>query len=190
MAAAYHDVESLLGVPDLVIFGAGTYRPVDAARLDIEQFRDTVSTNYMGVVNGVAAVAPAMMARGSGQISWIASVAGYVGLPKAASYGPSKAALINLAECLYPEFRRAGLVLSVINPGFVATPLTAQNDFPMPFIIGPEDAASRTIAGLAAGRFEIAYPRRFVLLLKLSRLLPAPLFFRLIDRVVLGPRRA
>ena len=107
-----------------------------------------------------------MIARRSGHLSWIASVAGYIGLPKAAAYGPTKAALINLAESLYPEMREKGVSVSVINPGFVETPLTQQNDFEMPFLMKPEDAARRTIEGLAAGRFEVAYPRRFVAILK------------------------
>jgi short-subunit dehydrogenase len=78
-----------------------------------------------------------------------------------------------------------GVRISVINPGFVATPLTAQNDFEMPFLMQPDEAARRTIAGLAAGRFEIAYPRRFVAILRTLRALPYPLFFRLITRFVL-----
>jgi short-subunit dehydrogenase len=118
-------------------------------------------------------------------VAWIASVAGYRGLPKAAAYGPTKAALINLAESLKPELEADGVQVSVINPGFVRTPLTAQNDFPMPFLMEADEAARRSIAGLAAGRFEIAYPRRFVALLKFARLLPYRLYFALIRRSVL-----
>ena len=139
----------------------------------------------MGVVNCLAALAPRMIARKAGHLSWIASVAGYMGLPKAAAYGPTKAALINLGESLYPEMKLKGVQVSVINPGFVATPLTAQNDFEMPFLMQPADAARRSIDGLASGRFEIAYPTRFVAILKSIRALPYPLFFRLITRGVL-----
>jgi short-subunit dehydrogenase len=147
-----------------------------------------MGTNYMGVVNCLAALGPRMIARRSGHLSWIASVAGYMGLPKAAAYGPTKAALINLAESLYPEMREKGVLVSVINPGFVETPLTQQNDFEMPFLMKPEDAARRTIEGLAAGRFEVAYPCRFVAILKSVRLLPYPLFFKLMARAVLKSR--
>ena len=178
-------VESELGAIDLVVFGAGTYAPVTIDSIDPKLFAHTMNTNSMGVVNCLAAVAPRMMARGSGHISWIASVAGFMGLPKAAAYGPTKAALINLAECLEPEMRLKGVRISVINPGFVATPLTAQNDFEMPFLMQPDEAARRSIAGLAAGRFEIAYPWRFVAILRALRALPYPLFFRLITRFVL-----
>ena len=184
-SAAVAEIESRLGPIDLVVLGAGTYTPVAIDDLDPARFAHMMDTNYMGVVNCVAALAPGMMARGSGHLSWIASAAGYVGLPKAAAYGPTKAALINLAESLAPEMGLKGVSVSVINPGFVETPLTAQNDFPMPFLMKADDAARRTIAGLAAGKFEIAYPRRFVAILKALRLLPYPLFFRLIRRAVL-----
>ncbi|MCA3561442.1 MAG: SDR family NAD(P)-dependent oxidoreductase [Aestuariivirga sp.] len=183
--AAAERIESELGPIDLVVFGAGTYAPVAIDSIDPKLFAHTMETNYMGVVNCLAAVAPRMMARGKGQISWIASVAGFMGLPKAAAYGPTKAALINLAECLEPEMKLKGVRISVINPGFVATPLTAQNDFDMPFLMQPDEAARRTIAGLAEGRFEIAYPRRFVAILRILRTLPYPLFFRFITRFVL-----
>lgn len=183
--AAVAQIEARLGPIDLAVLGAGTYSPVAVDALDPAVFANMMDTNYMGVVNCVAALAPGMIARGEGHLSWIASVAGYMGLPKSAAYGPTKAALINLAESLHPEMKRKGVAVSVINPGFVATPLTAQNDFPMPFLMSPEEAGRRTIAGLATGRFEVAYPRRFATILKTVRLLPYPLFFKLISRGVL-----
>lgn len=186
--AAVERIESELGPIDLAVLGAGTYTPVAIDDLNPAQFAHMMGTNYMGVVNCISALAPGMIARRSGHLSWIASVAGYIGLPKAAAYGPTKAALINLAESLYPEMKAKGVSVSVINPGFVETPLTAQNDFEMPFLMKPEDAARRTIEGLAAGRFEVAYPRRFVAILKTLRLLPYPLFFKLISRAVLKAR--
>lgn len=186
--SAVERIEAELGPIDLVVLGAGTYSPVAVEHIDAQVFAQTMTTNYLGVVNGLAAVAPRMLARGQGHISWIASVAGFLGLPKAAAYGPTKAALINLAECLEPEMKLRGVQISVINPGFVATPLTAQNDFAMPFVMQPDEAARRTISGLAAGRFEIAYPRRFVAILRMLRALPYPLFFGLITRFVLKAR--
>lgn len=185
---AVERIERELGPIDLAVFGAGTYSPVAIDDLDPQRFSHMMTTNYMGVVNCIAALAPRMMDRRAGHLSWIASVAGYVGLPKAAAYGPTKAALINLAESLYPEMKLKGVSVSVINPGFVETPLTAQNDFEMPFLMTSVDAARRTIDGLAAGRFEVAYPRRFVAILKSLRLLPYPLFFKLITRSVLKAR--
>jgi short-subunit dehydrogenase len=142
-------------------------------------------TNFLGVINVLSAVLPVFRKRSSGHVSWIASVAGYRGLPKAAAYGPTKAALINLAESLRPELEAEGVTVSVINPGFVKTPLTAQNDFPMPFLMEPDEAARLTIAGLASRRFEIAYPRPFVAILKFARLLPYRIYFALIRRSIL-----
>lgn len=184
-AAAVDRIESIFGPIDLAVLGAGTYAPVAVDAIDPATFSTMMNTNYMGVVNCLAPLAPRMIARGAGHLSWIASVAGYMGLPKAAAYGPTKAALINLGESLYPEMKLKGVRVSVINPGFVATPLTAQNDFEMPFLMQPADAARRSIEGLATGRFEIAYPTRFVAILKSIRALPYPLFFRLITRGVL-----
>ena len=171
---------------DLVILNAGAYTPLDAASgLDPDVFRKIVDVNYLGVVNAIAAVLPGMVARRGGHIAIVASVAGYRGLPKAAAYGPTKAALINLAECLNSELEPHGVTISLINPGFVRTPMTAQNDFPMPFIMEPGDAAGRIIEGLEAGRYEIAFPRRFAFILKFLRLLPNTLFFWIIRKTVM-----
>jgi NAD(P)-dependent dehydrogenase (short-subunit alcohol dehydrogenase family) len=185
VTSAIDRIESDIGPIDLCVLGAGAYTPTDVAALDPELFRATMTVNYMGVVNCLTGVVPRMMARGHGHVSWIASVAGYAGLPKAAAYGPSKAALINLGESLYPELKRGGVKVSVINPGFVETPLTAQNEFAMPFLMKANEAGRRSIAGLASGRFEVAYPRRFVAILKFARLLPYRLYFWLIEKAVL-----
>jgi short-subunit dehydrogenase len=181
----FRSIEASLGSIDIAVFCAGTYEPMTIDHFDADIFERIMRVNYFGTVNCLAAVLPAMRARRHGHISWVASVAGYRGLPKAAAYGPAKAALINLAESLRPECEAAGIRVSVINPGFVATPMTAANDFPMPFLMSPEDAARRTIEGLARGKFEIAYPRRFVLLLKGACLLPYRLYFWLIRKFVL-----
>ncbi len=178
-------IEATLSPIDLALFAAGTYTPLDPSHIDPAEFAHTMSVNYLGVVNCLAAMLPPMRKRRSGRIAWIASVAGYRGLPKAGSYGPSKAALINLAESLKPELELSGVALSVVNPGFVETPMTDRNDFKMPFLMQPADAARLTIKGLADGRFEVAYPWRFVFILKLARVLPYSLFFWLIRKGVL-----
>jgi short-subunit dehydrogenase len=124
-----------------------------------------------------------MRERGHGQVVVVASVAGYRGLPQAAAYGPTKAALINLAETLRLELRGTGVDLRLVNPGFVATRLTAKNSFAMPAILTPEDAARRILTGLARSGFEIAFPRAFVTWMKLLRLLPYRLYFPLVARM-------
>ncbi len=185
VAATFARIESELGAVDLVIAGAGTYAPVTLDTFRPEPFRHMYEVNYLGVITVLSAVLPVFRARRSGHIAWIASVAGYRGLPRAAAYGPTKAALINLAESLKPELEADGVAVTVINPGFVKTPLTAQNDFEMPYLMEVEEAARLTIAGLAAGKFEVAYPAPFVRILKFARLLPYRLYFALIRRFVL-----
>jgi short-subunit dehydrogenase len=177
VADTFEAIETAHGPIDLIIAGAGTYTPASAADFRTEMFRRMYEVNYLGVINVLAAALPKFRARRSGHLSWIASISGYRGLPKAAAYGPTKAALINLAESLKPELDRDGVKVSVINPGFVRTPMTAVNDFEMPFLMEPADAARATIAGLAKGKFEVAYPAPFVAIMKFGRLLPYRLFF-------------
>jgi NAD(P)-dependent dehydrogenase (short-subunit alcohol dehydrogenase family) len=183
VAAAFHRIERNQGPLDLAVFNAGIYQPVPQGVADPELFQQHMTVNYQGVVNGVMAVLPAMRRRGRGQIAIVASVAGYRGLPRSAAYGPSKAALINLAETLYLENRDSGVRIRLINPGFVDTRLTAKNDFPMPAMMTAEQAAGRILAGLQGNSFEIAFPARFVFWLKLARLLPYRWYFPLIDRL-------
>jgi short-subunit dehydrogenase len=178
-------IERELGPIDLVIAGAATYTPVKASEIKPELFAEMLQVNYMGVINTIAAIMPRFRAGRRGHLSWIASVAGYRGLPNAAAYGPTKAALINLAESIKPELDRDGVKISVINPGFVRTPMTAVNDFDMPFLMEPEDAARATLQGLAKGKFEVAYPTPFVAILKFARLLPYRLFFPLSRKYLL-----
>lgn len=178
-------IERDLGPVDLAIMAAGTYSPLDVEIFDPLLFESAITTNYLGVVNCLSGLLPRMLSRRRGHVAWIASVAGFVGLPKAAAYGPSKAALINLAESLKVDLELRGVTVSVVNPGFVETPLTAQNEFAMPFLMQAPEAARLTIDGLRRGRFEITYPWRFVLIMKLARLLPYALFFRLIKGTVL-----
>jgi short-subunit dehydrogenase len=178
-------IEMELGPIDMAFMAAGAYAPIDTNAFEPEPFAHMMQVNFLGVVNCISGLLPVMRKRRAGRIAWVASVAGYRGLPKAAGYGPTKAALINLAESLKPELDLVGIKISVVNPGFVETPMTKGNDFPMPFLMKPEDAARRTIEGLAKGKFEVAYPTRFVTILKIARVLPYNLYFWLIKRAVL-----
>jgi short-subunit dehydrogenase len=124
-----------------------------------------------------------MAARRRGHIALVASVAGYGGLPTAVAYGPTKAALINMAESLRLDCERLGIKLQLVDPGFVKTPLTDRNDFPMPFLMPVEEAVDAFVAGLASDRFEIVFPRRFALLLKLLNMLPYGAYFAAVRRM-------
>lgn len=186
IAAIAGQVEATLGPIDLAILNAGIWRPMSAARYEAEKARVSMDVNYQGVVNALEPVMRAMLARGRGHIAIVSSVAGYRGLPLGATYAPTKAALISLAECLYPELKAKGVAISVINPGFVATPMTAPNTFPMPFIISVDDAVKAIRKGLARGRFEIVFPFRMAALIKLARVLPYALYFRTIGGMANG----
>lgn len=170
------------GGVDLVVFNAGTYRPLRAWELSAQAVRETLETNLVGTMSATAAVLPTLLAQGEGAIALVGSVAGYGGLPKATVYGPSKAALINFAEVLHLDLSQRGIGVFLIDPGFVATPLTAQNDFAMPALQTPAQAAAAIVDGFARGDFEIHFPKRFTRVLKLLQLLPRRLYFALIRR--------
>lgn len=173
-------IERQTGALDLAIFNAGTHVPLHAQEFEVAPFRKLVETNIMGVVHGLAAVLPRLIERRSGRVVVVSSVAGYRGLPTAAAYGATKAALINMCEALKPELDRHGVRITVINPGFIRTPLTDKNPFKMPFLMEPEDAAERLLRGIERDWFEVTFPRRFTWALKLMRCLPYPVYFRLV----------
>ncbi|HEY0919549.1 SDR family NAD(P)-dependent oxidoreductase [Devosia sp.] len=184
VAATSAAIEARLGVVDLVVLNAGTYKPVTARSFSLEAWREMVDVNLIGTVNCLAAVMPEMIRRHAGHIAVVSSLTGYVGLPSAAAYGATKAALINMCEALHPELEAEGVRLSLVNPGFVDTPLTRKNDFPMPFLMPAEEAVDRIVAGLESGRFEIAFPRRMSVLIRLLALLPHPLRLAVTRRMV------
>lgn len=175
-------VLSALGQLDLVIVVAGTHSPMRADRFDLGRADQLLAVNLHGPLHCLDAVLPTLLAQGRGGIALVASVAGYRGLPQALIYGPSKAALIHLAEGLYLDLHPRGLGVYLVNPGFVDTPLTQRNKFAMPALMTAERAAQRTLAGIAAGRFEVHYPRRFTFWLKLLRLLPYSAYFAAVRR--------
>ncbi len=171
-----------LGPLDCVVYCAGHYQAMRADKMNLSDMKRHVDVNYTGALHVLDAVLPALLARGAGHVSLIGSVAGFGGLPNSLAYGPTKAALINLAEVLYLDLHRHGLGVSLINPGFVQTPLTAGNTFAMPALLTPEQAAQSILKGWAQGRFEIHFPKRFTLWLKALRLLPYRAYFELVER--------
>ena len=168
---------------DLVLVVAGTYQKMRADDFDLTAAKQLVETNLNGTLNCLDAVLPTLLAQGHGGIGIVASVAGLSGLPQALIYGPTKAALINLCESLYLDLHARGIAVYLINPGFVATPLTAKNDFTMPALISAETAAHEIVRGIERGEFHIHFPRRFTNWLRVLRLLPYRLYFWLIHKV-------
>ena len=170
------------GPLDMVVYCAGVYQPMRATDFQLDVMLQHDQVNYVGALYVLDALLPAMLARQQGHISLISSVAGFRGLPRSLAYGPTKAALTHLAETLYLDVHELGMGVSAIHPGFVQTPLTAQNQFHMPALMTPEEAAEAMIRGWERGRFEILFPRRFTTWLKLLRLLPYRLYFPLVRR--------
>lgn len=178
------EIETQMGPIDLAFLNAGDYSPMPLDAFDTTLFRRLMEVNFLGVVNSLQALLPFMLPRRRGQILISASLSGYRGLPRAAPYGASKAALINMAESLRPELQREGINLRLINPGFVKSALTEKNDFHMPFLIDPEQAAEEILKRLPGDNFEIAFPTPFALLLKLMRCLPYTLYFHFMQRLI------
>jgi len=170
------------GELDAVVYCAGYYKALRATEYDVTEMLRHQHVNYLGALYLLDAVLPYFLRRGGGHIGLISSVAGYGGLPKSLAYGPTKAALINLAETLYLDLQPKGIGVSLICPGFVQTPLTSQNDFHMPGLLTPEQAAQAILQGWAKGRFEIHFPKRFTRWMKLLRMLPYRVYFALIRR--------
>ncbi|MDJ0950973.1 MAG: SDR family NAD(P)-dependent oxidoreductase [Alphaproteobacteria bacterium] len=186
VARSAAEIEDQLGRVAVAVLNAGTHSPDTAADLRSDRLRSIMELNFFGVVNGLEAVLPRMIEHGGGRVAIVASLAGYRGLPSAAAYGASKAALINMAESLRPDLARYGVTLQVANPGFVRTPLTDRNEFAMPFLMDVEDAAQAFTKGLESDRFEIVFPRRFAYLMKLLRVLPYGAFFSVTRRLLPG----
>ena len=184
VSIAVSQLEASGKLPDLVIFCAAVYEPGGLDVLEHAKAEQHMAVNYLGAVALIEALVPPMKTRGRGDIAIVASLTSYCGLPKAALYGPTKAALSSLCESLRPEFDEEGLGLFLINPGFVATPMTDKNSFDMPFLMRDEEAAKRIITGLGKGRFEIAFPTRLALILRFLALLPYGLYFSLMRRMV------
>jgi len=177
------DVEAQEGPIVLAFLNAGIYWPMRAHPFDAVSFKKIFDVNVGGVVNGHEVLFDRMAARGRGQIAINASVAGYIGLPRAAAYSSSKAALIVMAESLKIETDALGITLQVVNPGFVKTPATTNNDFAMPGLISADEAAREILSGMEQGQFHIHFPKRFTNWLRLARLLPYRWYFYLIHRV-------
>ncbi len=167
----------------LVIWLAGDYSPMSSESFDLARALTISEVNYLALLKGLNSLLPQLLKQGSGGLVLVSSVAGFRGLPKALASGPSKAAIINLAEVLYLDLHERGLGVWLVNPGFVATPMTADNPFRMPALIQPQAAAFALVEGLASGRFELHFPKRFTSWLKFARILPYGLYFRLIKRI-------
>ena len=170
---------------DICVFATGIHDPEAEKKLSSEKIRKIMETNFFGTLNCIMAVNSFFREKKDGHIAIVSSVAGYRGLPAASGYCASKAALTSLAESLYFDFKRKNIKVSLISPGFIKTPMTDKNTFPMPMIRSPEYAAEKIFIGLTKkSSFEIHFPKSFTILLKLLKIMPNWLFFWLVERGV------
>ena len=170
---------------DLCVFSSGTYDPKLEQEINIKQNKFVMETNFFGVLHCIKAVEKYFKDKRNGHISIVSSIAAYRGLPNSSGYGPSKAALTNLTESLYFDFKKYNVRVSLVSPGFIKTPLTNKNEFPMPFIKSPEFAAKKMFNGLTKGKsFEIHFPKALTILLKFLRIIPYKIYLFLIDKGV------
>jgi NAD(P)-dependent dehydrogenase (short-subunit alcohol dehydrogenase family) len=179
-------IEAKLGDIQALLYCAASWSNDRGSQATAATLRSVYEVNIFGCLNVLEVILPNMKARGNGRIALVSSVAGFRGLPRALAYGSSKAALTHIAEALKFECDPLGVIVQVIHPGFVKTPLTDKNDFPMPFMMTPQAAADRIVRGMNSSGFEITFPRRFTYLLKLLRLLPYRLYFWLVSQGTRG----
>lgn len=180
---AFERTLAAMGHVDLVVFGAARYDPTHSWELDLDQVQKSFDLNVVGVYRGVSLLVPYFLKRGMGGLAVIASISAYTGLPKAVIYGATKAALNNMTQTLYFELKPKGVSVYLINPGFVETPMTAVNDFDMPGLMKPAEAAKAIVAGFERGDFEIRFPRGFACVLRWISFLPDCLRFPLLHKI-------
>ena len=173
------------GSLDICIFCSGTYNRKSEKTINTDQIKKTFDINFFGTVNCVKAVEHYFKDKKEGHLSIVSSIAGYRGLPNSSGYGPSKAALTNFTESIYFDFKKYNVSISLISPGFIKTPMTDTNEFPMPFIKPPEFAADKIFDGIVKKKvFEIHFPKALTLLLKFMRILPYKIYLYLVDKGV------
>ena len=168
---------------DIAVFSTGIHDPNSEKKLDLDSIRKIMETNFFGTINSINSVYNYFKEKKSGHISIVSSVAGYRGLPIAGAYCASKSALISYAESLYFDMKRFNVRVSVVNPGFIKTPMTDQNPFPMPMIVSAEFAAEEMFKGLTkSNSFEIHFPKKFTFIMKILKIMPNWLYLKLIKK--------
>ena len=168
---------------EICVFGTGIHDPQSEKKLNLEKIRKIMEVNFFGTINSINSVYNYFKEKKSGHISIVSSVAGYRGLPAGGAYCASKAALTNYAESLYFDMKRFNVRVSVLSPGFIKTPMTDQNDFPMPMIVSAEFAADEMFKGLTQSKaFEIHFPKKFTYIMKILKVMPNLLYLKLVKK--------
>lgn len=176
--AAVRRAAAVVGHVDGIIYNAGAYTPMRATAWDTEAALTMCDVNFLGAMRVLGQVVPEMINAGRGDITLIGSLAGYRGLPAAIGYGASKAALVSLAETMRHDLKGSGVIVRLVNPGFIRTRLTEKNSFRMPMIMSPEAAAKRVMRAMRSNRFRTDFPAPFSWLMRGLAFLPDFLFYR------------
>ena len=178
------NIKDEFGDIDICFFSTGTWDPKKEREIDVEQIENVFKVNFFGTLNCIKSVEDHFRNRKNGIITIVSSIAGYKGLPNSTGYGPSKAALNNLAESLYFDFGRYNVRVCLVSPGFIKTPMTDKNDFKMPFLKTPEYSADKIYNGLInSNKFEIHFPKSLTLILKFFKIIPDRLYFYLVKKM-------
>ena len=181
-SSVFQDIINKFNDVEISFFCTGIHDPNSEKKFNLNKIREIMEVNYFGTINSVNAVYEYYFNKKNGQISIVSSVAGYRGLPAAGAYCASKSALTSFAESLYFEMKRKNVRVTLVSPGFIKTPMTDQNDFPMPLIKSPEFAANKIYEGLIKGKnFEIHFPKAFTFLMKIIQILPNWIYFGFIN---------
>ncbi len=179
----FNEIKKKFGDINISVFCTGIHDPKSEKKLNLEKVRKIMEVNFFGTVNSINTVYDYYKEKKSGQISIVSSVAGYRGLPSAGAYCASKSALSSFAESLYFDLKRFNVRVSLVSPGFIKTPMTDQNDFPMPMIKSPEFAAEQMFKGLTKSKsFEIHFPKSFTFLMKILKIIPNGLYFKIVEK--------
>jgi len=186
----FDKIKSKFNNIDICVFSTGTWNTKKEKEIDVEHIENVMKINFFGTLNCIKSVEEYFKNKKNGHISIVSSIAGYRGLPNSTGYGPSKSALNNLTESLYLDFKRYGVRISLISPGFIKTPMTDKNNFKMPFLKTAEYAADKIYDGLInSTKFEIDFPKQLTLILKLFKILPHKLYLGLIEKITKYQKR-
>ena len=176
------EIISKLNNIEICVFCTGIHDPKSERSLNLEKVKKIMEVNFFGTINSINSVYDYFKEKKSGHISMVSSVAGYRGLPAGGAYCASKSALTTFAESLYFDLKRFNVRVSVVHPGFIKTPMTDQNDFPMPMIKSPEFAAEQIYIGLTKKKsFEIHFPKSLTYMMKFIKILPNWIYLKFIS---------
>ena len=171
--------------PMLLFLNAGIYKPINSVDENINEYKNHINVNYLGVINCYESFLPKMIENSNGHIIIMSSISGWIGLPRAAAYGPTKAALRSFAQSIRYDLNPKGISVQICSPGFVETSATSVNDFYMPGLMKVDDAAKIIFDNINSKKFEFSFPFIFSLFMKVLSIIPDKISSFLIKKMTL-----